>query len=340
MRSARRSLTASSLTFLDRLDEAHPDRLLRTHPVSSHWQSLLLERLDGPAVIYRLASGVASVEGAFRFRWYRGAALDAAMILEDSRTLGIIRQGATADRFRRSLNPRKAMPRALLALMPDEARLRQDRRLLARYLGPVFLTQERDVASAVSGDPVWHLTSATAVLSLEEVLERLRPGGSLPWDPPLARNSPPRNLSIPLDPENTHDHLLPIVLKASHKEMMDRLAEWPLITASDLRTLTGLSFSGLSQVTKRLEKLGLAARFRFAGHSCLRLTRRGLAYLARRDRVSDTEVVRRWSVESMGRKFPGDVAGGSWDPHPPSGPHHRAHRWDAPVPGPHVPAGP
>ena len=46
------------------------DRLLRAHPVSAHWQRLLLERLDALAVIYRLASAVAVVEGGFRFRWY------------------------------------------------------------------------------------------------------------------------------------------------------------------------------------------------------------------------------------------------------------------------------
>ena len=303
-------ITAGGLTLLARLDETPADHLLRTHPVSAHWQRLLLERLDAVAVMYRLASGVAAVEGAFRFRWYRGAALDAAMMLDDGRTLGVIRQGATADRtafsdrFRRLLDPREAVPRALLALMPDEARLRQDRRLLARYPGPVFLARERDVASAVAGDSVWHLTSAPAVLSLEEVLERLRPGGSLPAEPPLARRSPPRDLSVPGEPEKVPDHLLSIVLKASHKGLLDRLAEWPLITASDLRTLTGLSPSSLSQVTTRLERLGLAVRFRFGGRPRLRLTRRGLAYLARRDRTSVAEAVQRWGVESADGSSP------------------------------------
>ena len=299
---------AGGLALLARLDETPADRLLRTHPVSAHWQRLLLERLDGAAVIYRLALGVASVEGALRFRWYRGAALDAAGMLQDGRTLGVIRQGATADRtafferFRRLLDPREAVPRALLALLPDEARLRQYRRLLARYPGPVFLARERDVANAVSGDPVWHLTSATVVLSLEEVLERLRPGGSLPSEPPLARKSPPRDLSIPPEPKNIRDHLLPIVLKHSHKAMLDRLADWPFITPGDLRTLAGLSPSGLSQITTRLSGLGLAASFLLGGRPRMALTRRGLAYLARRDRVSVVEAVRRWSVESTDGK--------------------------------------
>ena len=303
-------ITAGGLTLLARPDETPTDHLLRAHPVSAHWQRLLLERLDAVAVMYRLASGVATAEGGFRFRWYRGAALDAAMLLDDGRTLGVIRQGATtdrtafSDRFRRLLDPREAVPRALMALMPDEARLRQDRRLLARYPGPVFLARERDVAGAVSGDPVWHLTSAPAVLSLEEVLERLRSGGLLPAEPPLARRSPPRDLSVLGEPEKVPDHLLPIVLKASQKGVLDRLAEWPWITTSDLRTLTGLSPSSLSQVTTPLERLGLTVRFRFGGRPRLGLTRRGLAFLARRDRTSVAEAVQRWGVETVDGNSP------------------------------------
>ena len=62
------------------------------------------------------------------------------------------------------------MPRALLGLMPDEARLRQSRRLLARYPGPVFLAQEEHVANASADDRVWRLTATPAVLSLSEAL--------------------------------------------------------------------------------------------------------------------------------------------------------------------------
>ena len=297
-------VTTGGVTLMARLDEIPADRLLGTLPLSAHWQRLLLERLDAVSVIYRLASAVATAEGEFRFCWYRAAALDAALALPGGRTLGVIRQGATAertafsDRFRRLLDPREAVPRALLALMPDGARLRQDRRLLSRYPGPVFLARERDVAGAVSGDPVWHLTSAPAVISLEEVLERLHSGGSLPVEQPLARRSPPRDLSLPEKPEKVPDRLLPVVLKSSHKGVLDRLADWPWITASDLRDLTGLSPSSLSQVTTLLERLGLAAKFRLADRARLALTRRGLAYLARRDRTSVTEAVQRWGAES------------------------------------------
>ena len=115
------------------------ESLLRTRPVSAHWQRLLLARLDAVAVIYRLASAVGR---PYQFRWYRSAALDAAVMLPGGKTLGVIRQGATADRtafsdrVRWLANHQGALPRALLALMPDEVRLRQGPEATVPLPGP------------------------------------------------------------------------------------------------------------------------------------------------------------------------------------------------------------
>ena len=125
--------TTEGLRFLAPENGTGIDRLLRTHPVSAHWQRILLARLDAVAVVYRLASAVADAVGPPRFRWYRAAPLDAAMLLPDDKTVGVIRQGPAADRtslsdrVRRLLDPGQSRPRVLLALMPDEARLRQAR---------------------------------------------------------------------------------------------------------------------------------------------------------------------------------------------------------------------
>ena len=187
-------VTADGLHRLDDQTGTSLSRLLRTHPVSAHWQRLLLARLDAVAVIYRLAS---TLGVPHRFRWYRSAALDAAMSLADGKTIGIIRQGATtdrtafADRVRWLPNTQQALPRALLALMPDEAHLRQARKLLARYPGPVFLAPERDVANSEADDRIWRITSNDAVLSLDEAIAHMRPGGRLPAEPPLTRLTPP-----------------------------------------------------------------------------------------------------------------------------------------------------
>ena len=154
-------------------------------------------------------------------------------MLPGGKTLGVIRQGATtdrtgfSDRVRWLANHQGALPRALLALMPDEVRLRQARKLLSHYPGPVFLAMERDVAYADSDDVVWRITSTDAILSLNEVLSHIRSGGRLPVEPPLTRKTPPTDLTVAEEPESVPDLLLSAVLKPAEKQMLDLLADWP-----------------------------------------------------------------------------------------------------------------
>ena len=254
------------------------------------------------AVIYRLASAVGVPH---RFRWYRSAALDAAMSLPDGKTIGVIRQGATtdrtafADRVRWLPNTQQALPRALLALMPDEVRLRQARKLLARYPGPVFLAPECDVANSEAGDRIWRITSNDAVLSLDEAIAHMRPGGGLPAEPPLTRLTPPFDLAAPGESERVPDHLLPAVLKPAEKGVLDRLADWPWIAREDLSDMIGLSPSRTSTLCLHLTRLGLVSRISLHGRRRLTLSRRGLTLLARRDRSSVSRTVRRWSAGAV-----------------------------------------
>ena len=294
-------VTAYSLSRLAGEGGSSMERLLSTRPLSAHWQRLLLARLDAVAVIYRLAS---SAGRPYQFRWYRSAALDAAMMLPGGKTLGVIRQGATtdrtafSDRVRWLANHQGALPRALLALMPDEVRLRQARKLLSHYPGPVFLAMEQDVAYADSDDMVWRITSTDAILSLSEVLSRIRSGGRLPAEPPLTRKTPPTDLTVAEEPESVPDLLLSAVLKPAEKRILDHLADWPWIAPSDLGGLTGLSRSGVSRLTSRLGGLGLVCAVSLSGRRRLALSRRGLALLARRDRASVSVTIKRWGVET------------------------------------------
>ena len=240
----------------------------------------------------------------YQFRWYRSLALDAAIILPGGKTLGVTRQGATtdrtafSDRMRWLADHQGRLHRALLALMPDEVRLRQARKLLSRYPGPVFLAMEQDVAYADSDDAVWRITSTDAILSLNEVLAHIRPGGRLPVEPPLTRKTPPTDLTVREEPERVSDHLLSAVLKPAEKRMLDHLADWPWIAPSDLGGLTGLSRSGVSKLTSRLGRLGLVCAVSLSGRRRLALSHRGLALLARRDRASVSVTIRRWGVET------------------------------------------
>ena len=298
-------VTTDGLCSLASETETDLYRMLRTHPASAHWQRILLARLDAVAVVYRLASAVADVVGPPRFRWYRADPLDAAMLLPDGRTVGVIRQGPAADRtslsdrVRRLLDPEQSRPRALLALMPDEARLRQARRLLARYPGPGYPIIERDAARLLADDKVWHGTSAPALLSLREIMGHLRPGGTLPWETPTSRLSLPDDTDLRKVDDGAADHLLPLVLKPAEKRMLDCLADWPLVTVEDLSGILGLSDSRTWRLAARLNRWGLVTPVHLAGQRRFALSDGGLSLLARRDRVSVGAAVRRWSVESM-----------------------------------------
>ena len=315
--------TTEGLRFLASENGTGIERLLRTHPVSAHWRRILLARLDAVAVVYRLASAVADAVGPPRFRWYRAAPLDAAMTLPDGRTVGVIRQGLTADRtsisdrIRRLMDPHQSRPRALLALMPDEARLRQARRLLARHPGPVYLALEKDVSGMLADDRAWRAASAPNLLSLGEILAHLRPGGTLPWEAPASRLALPDDADLRRVDDGVPDHLLPAVLKPAEKRMLDCLANWPLTTPADLGGILGLSPSGVSKLTARLEELGLLSAAVLEGRRRLALSDGCLSLLARRDRVSVGAAYRRWSVEPMNGELPSswrDVPGGRTRP--------------------------
>ena len=87
-------VTRLGLRWLAEQEDEDVLDLMQRYPVSRHWQRILLERLDAVGVIYRLASHVAAVGGALRFKWYRSSPLDAGMFLPDGRAIGIVRQGS------------------------------------------------------------------------------------------------------------------------------------------------------------------------------------------------------------------------------------------------------
>ena len=196
-------LTADGLRRLMRDDGLSERELLRAYPVSARWRRVLLERLDAVAVVYRLASALAGVGAIGRFRWYRGHPLDAAIELVDGRTVGVLRLGATAEwtAFSERVGPLEqgprrgeARPRALLALVPDEVRLRRTAALLARLPGPAFLALEAEAAAADGRAGVWRAASSPAPLGLRAALAAVRPGGRVPAERHEARPSLPDDL--------------------------------------------------------------------------------------------------------------------------------------------------
>ena len=143
-------LTAAGLRRLAEEEGIALDELVRSRPVSAQWRRSLMERLDALAAVYSVASAVSDVAFPVRFRWYRAAPLDAAMTLPDGKTVGVVRQGLTADRSgfaNRVWRLRDwPMPGTALILVADDVRLRHAHRALStgdrrQLLLPVALPQ-------------------------------------------------------------------------------------------------------------------------------------------------------------------------------------------------------
>ena len=302
LRQTRRYFpTGPGLRRLAEVEGITLEQLLRRHPVSARWRRILLERLDAVAVICRLTSSIAVLEGIASFRWYRGLPLDAGIVLNDGRTIGVIRQGLTADRTgfaKRIWRLREGPPPGgVLLLLPDETRLRHARRLVAAVPFPVLLALERNAAWCGPDSPIWQLPSVNASLDLEAALGHIQGSGGLPAEPPPLRATPPRDIEPDSDEGNAPEWLLPALLKPAGKLALDLVSDWPWIAPRHLRMLMGVSQGRLSQVLLPLADAGLVERVSCQGQR-LALTDRGLALLARRDRASVGVARKRWSASA------------------------------------------
>ena len=294
----RYHLTTAGLRHLADIEGGSLGELLRSRPLTAHWRRLLLERLDGVAVIYRLTAAIADIAWPLRFRWYRALPMDAALALPDGRTLFVVREGQTADRtaFGKRLWRLREGPRpgAYLLLVPDTVRLRHTARLMARAPASAFLALEGDAAASGRGARVWRTASGSPPLSLTEVLSHVPAGGAWPGEEPLARVTVPRDLRE-TEPGAAPAWLLPSRLSPAQKRALDLLADWPWIAPAQLGGLLGVSAGRVSQLTGGLEAAGLVARV--SGR--LTVSDRGLALLARRDRAAAGLARRRWSARPL-----------------------------------------
>ena len=299
----RYCLTAAGLQCLASLEDVGLDRVLRAYPVSVQWRRILMERLDAVAVIYRLASSIATETGPIRLRWYRAAPLDAAIVLSDGRALGVLRQGITSDRTgfsKRLWRIREGpLPGAALMLVPDQVRLRHARRVLEGSPVPAVLSLERDAVWAGPSETVWRLPSVAPALDLRYVLSSyLEPGGQLITEPEPSRATFPDDFVLGGPGMRTPDWLLPALLKPAEKRLLDLLSDWPGIAPEHVRELLGVSRRRLYEAIAPLSRAGLVTRVVMEGRR-LALSDRGLALLARRDRTSVGAARKRWSVEPI-----------------------------------------
>ena len=310
LRQTRRYyLTAAGLGQLAEFEGLTLEQLLRRYPVSAGWRRILLQRLDAVAVIYRLTSSIAAVHGVAGFRWYRGLPLDAGITLADGRTVGVVRQGLTADRTgfaKRIWRLREEpLPGGLLLLLPDEVRLIHARRLLAGAPFPSLLALERDAALGEPDRPAWRPPSVNAVLDLGAALSHFAQVGELLVEPSPSRAVLPRDIDTDATASGGPDWLLPTLLKPAGKLALDLVSDWPWIATQRLRMLMGVSQGRLSQVLLPLTDAGLIDRISCQGQR-LALADPGLALLARRDRASVGVAKKPWSAAPIDPRKPLD----------------------------------
>ena len=300
-------LTADGVEQLALSVDRSREAVLRDSPVSERWRQTLLQRIDAVAVIYRLGSALAEIAGPPRLRWYRSRPADAAFALTAGRTLAVVRWGRTLDRtaFAVRISRLRQGPTysGALVLVPDEVRFRQARRLLRGMPFICFMALEGVATQPSSESRIWRAPSGGARLSLRDVLEYLRPEGQWAVERVPQRSLPPRALAA--RPETREpDWLLPARLKTSEKRALDLIGDWPWIQPDHLVGLLGVARRRVSQLTSRLEWLGLVAAPRIEGRRRLALTDRGLALIARRDRASVGAARKRWSAAQLDPEAP------------------------------------
>ena len=293
-------LTADGLRRLAQQEDLTLDRLLRSYPLAARWRRVLLERLDAVAVVYRLASAVANIHHPIRFRWYRAMSMDAAIILPDGRTIGIVRQGHVTDRTGFSQADLAAQGRAAARRNPARPPRRDPAALRPRGSAPGIHANgpSTGAGGGGSGPPTTRCGGcprSTPPSASETPSTGSNAGARSPAERPLARVSMPQDIDERGSERGVPEHMLPALLKPTEKRVLDLLSDWPWLALGDLAGLLGVTNQRASQLTTALEGFGLAARVPSAERRLV-LTDAGLTLLARRDRAAVGGAKKRWSA--------------------------------------------
>lgn len=295
----RYALTAEGIRRLARNEDGTVDGVLRSCPVSSQWQRILLQRLDALAIVYSVIETISGVTAPISVRLYRSHPLDAVVTLQSGSTVGIIRRGRTSDKasFDRRLQKllRVPLPGVVLFIAPDETQLRTMRRTLAKIRFPVFIALERDAAAAFVDDAVWRSPRDRARFDMQSIVGRHVREGSIPAEGMASRATLPGPLGAASALAATPSHLLPSALTPADKGALALIADWPGITTANLRALLGLKPPSFSQIIGRLKQADLVRTASLNGRRLVP-SDRALGMLARGDRSSVAVARRRWSA--------------------------------------------
>ncbi len=303
---------------------ADPAAFLHAYPVSRQWFRLLAARLDAVAVLYHVATLVATADPhgrPVRVDHCRQGPYDALVTLSGGRSLGLLRQGpmlptATLRYRLRSLERLGADERPTITLLLTYAD--QATRRAVRALGDplhhrtTFVATEGELLTGGAEAVVWQqggtgvadhppapIAPDAALAGIVAWTERLLAGAPTshrptPTPDPDALYAADVRATRP-EPARQLTSALAVQLTRADKATLDLLAAWPRCTRKQLAGLMG----GVTRhrVGQALRSLLRRALVRADGPRYV-LTDDGLKYLAHRDRAAVGPTLAQWSAQA------------------------------------------
>ena len=316
VRTRRWCLTGKGVSELASLRGVDTDELLEELPVSAEWRRTLLRRLDAAETFYRLAALAAVVSGR-RCRWHwRGSGwLDGTLEVGPGRYVRVCRIGSALLR-RSALHRLGGMVRmwedghvdTALIVVPGHTQARLAERWLRANAAGVFawVVTEPELAGAGPQERIWRRPAEyrTQVHALSQMLsgvgEREGETGDVPDHTGRRghRSLPGENMV----PGGRQADLLPATLTKGQKDLLDLVADWPLMGREDLARMLGVSRHGMRRSAGELVRHGLAHSLKLTAAGERNSVPRmcpgdaGLRLLSWRDRTQLHALRNRWGV--------------------------------------------
>ena len=320
VRTQRWYLTRAGIADLAGRKQMEVGDLLEVLPLSAEWRRLLLQRLDTAEVYYRLASLATGIRGQrCRWHWRRRGWLDGTLEVGTGRYVRICRIGDAISR-RVMLSRMGSMVEmwldglvdTALFIVPGHTQARLMEQWIRRNGSGIYawLVSERELFEADPQDAIWRRPAdyRTQVHPISRMLDNVgvREDAAntdyIRLERRARRSLPGRELV----PKGRQADLLPSALARGPKDLLDLIADWPLMGSSDLMRMLGVSRYGLSRRAGALIERGLVFSFRIPVTddrsrnivSRMSLSEAGLRLLSWRDRTKLDGLRARWVVAS------------------------------------------
>ena len=316
VRTRRWCLTGPGVSELASLRGVDTGELLGVLPVSAEWRAILLRRLDTAEVYYRLAALAAVASGRrCRWHWRRSGWLDGTLEVGRGRYVRVCRIGSAVPR-RSILSRLGGMVRmweeghvdTALIVVPGHTQARPVERWLRENGSGIFawVVTEPELAGAGPQDRIWRRPGAFRTRAhpmsrmLAGVGEREGEAGDV-----SSRTERRGHRSLPgkrTVPVTRQADLLPATLTKAQKDLLDLVADWPLMGSEDLARMLGVSGHGMRRNAGELVRHGLARSLRITAAGARDSAPRmcpgdaGLRLLSWRDRTQLHALRARWGV--------------------------------------------